>query len=161
ACPSCKGVTGDRLSIGVSNIGVPGPTWRAALQFNLADIPAGASVSSANLKLYFDGTCVGIGPACGGTSHQIDALRMTSSWSPKSKSSDLAFDSTPLTSYTLPLGASSQWMSWDVTTMVGKWVMGTWSNFGLLLKRSTEPAASSGPSPPSRGYAAEPTLGPK
>jgi len=161
ACPGCAGVTSDRLSIGTVAGADSNPIWRSALQFSLADIPDGASISSAKLKLYFDGTCLPAGTPCGGTSHQIDALRMANSWSPSAKSSSLAFDTTPLTSFTLPNGASAQWMNWDITSTVQNWYSGAQSNFGLLLKRSTEPLASSGPKPPSRNYAAEPTLGPK
>ncbi len=65
-CLGCSAVTSDRLSIGSSS-GISGSaTWRSALHFSLADIPPGASVSSAKLKLYFDGSCVAIiGPTCG------------------------------------------------------------------------------------------------
>ncbi len=163
ACLTCAGVASDRLPIGKSNIS-PSPIWRSALQFSLADIPAGVTVSSATLKLYFDGTCVPItGATCGGTSHQVDALRMTSSWSKNSKTSQLFFTdpNTPLASFTLPSGAAAQWMNWDITPTVRDWALGNLPNFGLLLKRATEPTASSGPKPPSRGYAPEPTLGPK
>ena len=161
ACPGCAGVTSDRLSIGTVAGADSNPIWRSALQFSLADIPDGASISSAKVKLYFDGTCLPSGTPCGGTSHQIDALRMTNSWSPGSKTSMLAFDATPLTSFTLPSNAAAQWMNWDITSTVQNWYSGAQSNFGLLLKRATEPSASSGPKPPSRNYAAEPTLGPK
>ena len=156
-CPSCAGVAGQRLSIGTVALT---QKWRSALQFSLADIPAGASVSSAKVKLYYDGTCLLATPNCGGTSHTIDALRMTTSWSDKSKTSDVAFDATPLTSFTLPSGATPQWMSWTITSTVQNWLSGSQSNFGLLLKRSSEAANASGPKPPSRTYAAEPTLGP-
>lgn len=160
ACALCAGVASDRLPIGRSN--APSATWRSALQFNLADIPAGATVSNANLKLYFDGTCVPIiGVTCGGTSHQVDALKMTGSWSKTSLTAQLAFNTTPLASFTLPSGAVAQWMNWNLTSTVQSWVSSTTPNFGLLLKRATEPTASSGPKPPSRGYAPEPTLGPK
>jgi RHS repeat-associated protein len=157
-CDSCAGTTGERLSIGTE--GLLG-TWRSALQFSLDDIPAGASVSSAKLKLYFDGTCLAGTGNCGGTAHQIDALRMTSSWSSKSTPLELGFAPTPLASYTLPQSPSTQWMEWGLTGTVQAWVSGAQSNFGLLLKRASEPAAASGPKPPSRNYAPESTLGPK
>jgi RHS repeat-associated protein len=164
ACLGCSGVASDRLSIGTGSQGFSANTWRSALQFSLADIPPGATISNAKLKLYFDGTCVGApGPVCGGTSHQIDALRMTSSWSPSSTTSQLSFDSgTTLASFTLPASAPAQWMNWDITGTVQDWASGGGvpSNFGLLLRRAPESASASGPKPPSRNYAAEPTLGP-
>lgn len=157
-CPQCTGLTGERLSIGTE--GIAG-TWRSGLQFSLADIPAGASISDAKLKLYFDGTCLTGTGNCGGTAHQIDAMRMTSSWSSKSASSELTFATPALASYTLAQNPSARWMEWSLTSTVQSWVSGTQSNFGLLLKRATEPPSVSGPKPPSRNYAAEPTLGPK
>jgi RHS repeat-associated protein len=161
-CSGCTGTTSDRLSIGTGT-GVAWQKWRSALQFSLADIPAGASISSAKLKLYFDGTCITVtGPTCGGTSHQINAYRMTNSWSPSSKVSQLSFDSAnSLASFTLPSGAGAQWMSWDITGQVLTWYGGQQPNLGLLLKRLTETTGLSGPRPPSRNYAPEPTLGPK
>ena len=158
ACSTCTGVTSDRLSIGTTTSGSP-QTWRSALQFTLSDVPSGATVSSANLKLYFDGTCLNPPAACGATAHQIDVLPMTSSWSPAKKVSQLTFG-TSLGSYTLPLGASAQWMSWDITQRVKDWLTGQATNYGLLLKRNPESLNASGPRPPSRNYAPEPTLGP-
>jgi len=110
ACSACKGVASDRLSIGKSNTGTPAPIWRAALQFNLADIPAAPTLSSAKLKLYFDGTCVPIvGATCGGTSHEVEALRMTSSWSVNSKTSQLQSTSIqPPVTFTLPQNAAAR-----------------------------------------------------
>jgi RHS repeat-associated protein len=157
-CLGCAGVSSDRLSIGTVGLSTK---WRSALQYSLADIPAGASVSSAKLKLYFDGTCLIATGTCGGTSHQIDALRITNSWSPSSKTSQITTAPiSPTPSFTLPAGASAQWMNWDITGTVQTWANGQQSNFGLLLKRATEPANASGPKPPSRNYPAEPTLGP-
>ena len=159
-CPTCKGTATDRLPIGSAS--TSSAKWRAALQFTLSDIPSGATVNNARLKLYHDGTCLFVsGPTCGGTAHQIDAHRMTQSWSKASTTAQLGYDLTALTSYTLPASAGVQWMDWDLTTTVQNWVSGTQSNFGLLLKRTPEPAASSGPMPPSRRYAPEPALGPK
>ena len=161
-CMSCAGVGGNRLSIGTTRAGVINQTWRSALQFSLADIPVGATVSSAKVKLYFDGTCLS-SPTnpCGGTSHEIRAYRMTNSWSVNSKASTLTWDPNSLASFTLPASAAAQWMNWDITPTVQSWVTGSPSNFGLLLKRFTEPVTISGPTPPSHNYAAEPTLGPK
>jgi RHS repeat-associated protein len=160
-CLSCTGVGGDRLMIGTTSAGVSPQTWRSALQFSLADIPAGTTVSSAKLKVYFDGTCLSApGGPCGGTSHQINAYRMTNSWSVGSKASTLNWGPS-LTSFTLPANAPAQWMNWDITSTVQSWVEGPSTNFGLLLKRFTEPSTISGPKPPSHDYAAEPTLGPK
>jgi RHS repeat-associated protein len=159
-CSTCTGITDQRLSIGTTSAGLTPQTWRSGLQFTLSDIPAGASISAATLKLYFDGTCLTPPVTCGGVAHQIDALKMTGSWSPSSRVNQLAFNTTPLASFTLPAGASPQWMSWNLTSTVQSWLSGSLPNFGLLLKRSSEPTNVSGPRPPSRNYPAEPTLGP-
>jgi RHS repeat-associated protein len=151
----------DRLGMGVATA-PPGTKYRAALQFDLGDIPAGANITDAQLKLYFDGTCVPVlGSQCGNTSHQLDLHRITSSWSPTTTTNgQFQFAATPTTSFTLPNGASNQWMSWSVTSLLQDWITGAQPNYGVLIKRSSEAGGSSGPKAPSSRYA-EPSLGPK
>ena len=149
----------DRLPIGAgSGIGVP--KYQAALQFDLGDIPAGANVTDAQLKLYFDGACVTVS-GCGSTGHQLDLHRMTASWDPtKTTNGEFVFDATPATSFTLANGAQTQWMSWTITSLLQSWITSAQPNYGVLIKRSPEAIGASGPSAPSSRYA-EATLGPK
>jgi RHS repeat-associated protein len=140
----------DRLYIGGGDTYL----WRGALSFDMGALPVDAQVTSASLGLYYDGWCISTTntPFCGGISHPMDAHRMTAAWSTSSTSGQLAFDSTPAGSYTLPVGAPAGWMSWPVTSVVNGWVTGTSPNYGLLVKPHTEAAATSGPVPPSRTF---------
>ncbi|MCA1720794.1 MAG: DNRLRE domain-containing protein, partial [Actinobacteria bacterium] len=157
-CAGCTPYVSNRLYIGSSDTN----TWRGAVQFDLAGVPAGAAVTGASLGLYFDGYCMSAtGAFCGGTSHPIDAHRMTGPWTTGSTTSQLAFDPAPLSTYTLAAGAPQGWMTWPVTSTVQGWLNGTQANNGLLLKRQTETTSSSGPVPPSRSFTASPSLQPK
>jgi RHS repeat-associated protein len=160
ACPSCTPYLDTKLYIGTTAT----ETWRSAVQFNLADVPAGASVTDARMKLYYSGNCVP--PAdgiCKPLSAKLDAHRMTSAWTTASASSSLAFDPTPVASlnFTTIADADVQWLAWDVTGTVKNWLNGTQTNYGLLLKRETEPQSASGPAPVSRRYTTEVGLQPK
>jgi RHS repeat-associated protein len=157
AAPGYVAWLNERLAIGADS----GGSWRAALQFDLAGVPAGATVSSAKLGLFYDGVCIGGTPTfCGGTSHLINVHRITSPWSTSTVSTNLLFDSAVSGSYTLPNGASDRWMSWPITGLVSAWLSGTQPNYGLVLRHSPEATGTSGPMPPGRRYA-EPAIQPK
>lgn len=147
-----------RLYLGASDSHI----YRPALLFDLGDVPSGVPVTDAQLRLYYDGYCLSVdsGSHCNGTSHQVNAHRITAGWSTSSKTSDIAYDSGVLASFTLPSGADTQWMSWSITSTVQNWLSGAQPNHGLLLKRSVEELNSSGPMPPARRYTAEATLRP-
>ena len=158
SCPTCTPTLRDRNYIGTTNTNA----WRAAMTFDLGDIPASAAqVSNAKLKLYY-GNCIPVNVGtCRDRSHQLDVHRMTSAWTTSSTTQSLGFDATPLASYTLAVNADPAWMNWDVTQTRKNWMTGTQSNFGLLVKRSSEtPIGESGPRPPGRRYTEDPTLRP-
>lgn len=155
-CSNCTPFVDERLYIGTSDT----EAWRGALQFDLADIPAGVDVSEARLELFYDRWCMTAATACRDTTQQLDAHLMTKAWSTASTTSQLGFDPTPLSSFTLSAGAAEQWMSWDVTATMKAWLAGTQPNHGLLMKRSTEPLGAGGPVPPARRYP-EPSVTPK
>ncbi|HEX6700013.1 MAG TPA: DNRLRE domain-containing protein [Gaiellaceae bacterium] len=157
-CPSCTDM-GSPLWIGTDET----DSWRAAVQFDLADLPPGATVSSATLGLWNDETdCLFTSTfTCGDNSHTINAYRMTNAWNTTSTTTNqLGWDATVLSSYTLAAHAASGWMSWDVKTTVQNWVNGTQPNYGFLLKRTTEPLDVGGPAPPGAD-AYDPTQAPK
>ncbi len=52
-------------------------------------------------------------------------------------------------------------MTWDATSAVTKWVTGAAPNFGLYLKRHTEPSAAGGPAPPGMRFTGELSLTPR
>jgi len=159
-CSNCQPFvdTGNgRMYIGTDNSNV----WRQAIQFDMNAIPAGVNVTSANLGIYYDGYCLSIsGAFCGGISHQIDAHNMTAAWSTSSVTSQVTYDPTVLSSFTLPNGASNQWMSWGLGSVVSGWVSGTLPNYGLYLMLSSEPLGASGPAPPGMRYPGDVSLTP-
>ncbi len=148
----------DRLFIGsdVNN-------WRAALQFDLGALPTDAQVTAASLGLYFDGHCIAASgvPFCGGTSHPMDVHRLTSAWTTSTTFDRLSMDPTAAGSFTLASTLPQGWMNWPVTGLVSGWLAGTAPNYGLIVKRHTEVANSSGPVPPGRRFTGTPTLQPK
>lgn len=134
--------------------------WRPGVQFDLGSIPSGAVVTDAQLRLFYDGFCFTVGSGCPATTHQFDAHRMTNPWSTSTTWTNVAFDPTVLSSFTLPLNPSNQWMSWNVTQTVTNWLSGTQPNYGFLLKRNTDALGSGGVGTPGRRFA-EATLRPK
>ena len=142
-------------------VGTDSDTWRGAYKFDLSSIPVGANVTDAQLKSYYTGECVYTGSyTCGSTSHAINAHKITSNWSLTTTTSGLTFDATTLSSFTVPASTTAQWMNWGVTQTVKDWLAGTSPNYGIMLKRATEPANASGPDMPSRQHF-ETTIRPK
>ncbi len=95
-----------------------------AVQFDLSSIPVNAKISSASLGLYYEGHCIATTNPCGGTTHTIEAHRMTAAWSPSSQTQQLAYDSTILSSLTMTLDSNFRWLSWDVTATAQNWYSG-------------------------------------
>ena len=151
-CGNCVPWVSDHLAIGTDS----GGAWRGALQFDLSSIPPGTAVTSAQLGLYDGGTCL---YTCG-NSHVIEAHRMTAPWTTSSTSSQIQFDSTALSTVSLAGVRDLGWRYWPITTTVQNWLTGAQPNYGLLLKRDTEPLGVGGIFPPSKSYAAESTLQP-
>jgi len=155
-CTTCVLTRPTRLTIGTNAT----QAWRAALQFDLGLVPAGAAVTGATVKLYYDKQC--IGGTCATTSQQFDLYRVNRYWSATdSVAGDVQFDATPLAGYTLPGSATARWLSWDVTGAVQSSLAQTQPNYGFVLKRSDETLGAGGISPPGGGYAADQTLRPK
>ena len=155
-CATCLPLVDERVRIGSSGTEI----WRPALQFNLSAIPAGAAVSNANLKLYYDGKCI---LACVAGTHRLDLHRLTTAWSTASTSAAVQFDAAVASTvnFSTVADADVQWLTWDVTSLVNGWRAGTYQNNGVLLKRNPDPLSSNGPTAPSGRYLAEASLRPK
>ena len=69
---------------------------RPSYQFDLSVLPAGVSITQAQLGLYYDGHCISTTVACG-QYHTIEAHRMTSAWNYNSTTSQLTYDTGMLT----------------------------------------------------------------
>jgi hypothetical protein len=155
----CYRLDGARLGVGG---GEPDKVWRSALRFSTSAIPAGATVVTAELSLWYDGTCVaprkGSRPCDGrGFGFGLHPI-FTPRWY-----SEREVEYGPQVGFaSLDAFAPPQWVVRDVTDLVAEWASGSLANNGLLLKLvdREEDFAISGPLfPSSRAPAA--TVRPK
>jgi len=137
---------GDSLRVSLAS-GSPG---NALVQFDVAEIPVGARVVSAQLQLYHTLT-VAAGSDAGATVHQVnrDWLEGTQTgsgvadgvtWDTRDGSTDWTtdggdYDLSAVTGSAIT-AATDDWESWDITMLVQGWVDGSYPNNGLLLKGS-------------------------
>ena len=151
-------VPGTTGSLGISIGSDATSTYRAAMQFDLAAVPAGAQITGAVLGLYFDRMClITTGSPCD-QDHVIDLHRMSSQWSRWRTFDQLTHEAAVTSSYTLPRRAPVGWMTWSVTGLVSAWLNGTQPNYGVLLKRRTEVLGSNGPRFGAESLATEPKI---
>lgn len=141
---------GSRLPIG----GVDDKIWRAALRFSLASVPARATVTSAELLLYHDGTCVAprrTSVPCRPPGAVVDVHRLFTSWVGEREPE---VDQRVLWTAVVFESSVPQWLTWDVTSLVRSWHRGLVPNDGLLLKLQDgdEDYGVSGPYGPSASY---------
>ena len=159
-CPGCYPYASESISVGTTSSIV----WRGALQFDLGGLPAGADVTTATLQAYWQPQCLAAGTGfCNATSHQINAHAMTTSWSTTTTSAALGYASAPFASATVTpqlVNTPPSWVSWPITTTLRDWQSLAIPNFGVLLKRNTEPLNASGPMFNGR-RSADPALQPK
>jgi hypothetical protein len=141
-----------------SRIPIGGDTdkvWRGALRFSFDSIPAGSSIVSARLDVFYDRVCIasydGSIP-CDGRPFTLEAHAILSpDWFDEREPE---FDPFVLARYALPFGSGSRWMSWDLTQTAEDWAYGIAENHGLLLKVADgEEWSETGPKPPSSGFA--------
>ncbi|MFN9987272.1 MAG: beta strand repeat-containing protein, partial [Pirellula sp.] len=103
--------------------GDPG-NQRALIQFALSDIPVGATITSAQMRL--NATAVT-------GSMPVEVYRVTSTWTEAGAtwtSMNAAYNATAITSIT---AASTGTHVFDITSAVSGWYAGTFSNFGVML----------------------------
>ncbi|MGH2802308.1 MAG: DNRLRE domain-containing protein [Thermoleophilaceae bacterium] len=148
----CYTDNGPRLPVG----GVDDKVWRAALRFPLGQIPAGATITSAEVRLVHDRACVAprrrSGP-CEGGSYWLDAHRIVSAdWFDER---ELEFDERVAGRTTLFDSAAHTTLSLDVTALVRVWQQGLAPNNGLLVRLTEwqEGYDVSGPAFPSSSFA--------
>jgi hypothetical protein len=148
----------DRLELG----GAGDKVWRSALRFPLDGLPPEATVVTAELSLWYDGTCVAPRRRtvpCDGRGFTIEARPIfTASWYTRR---EVAFGP-PVAWADLDPGAAPGWLVWDLTDTVADWAAGDLENDGLLLELVDEQEAFDvgGPAPPSSSYA-NPLLRPR
>jgi hypothetical protein len=127
----CYRDDGARLPIG----GVDDKVWRAALRFSLAAVPAWATVTSAELRVYHDGVCVAPrkeSVPCVPPGAVVDAHRILSaSWFAER---EVDFDARVLDTAVVFAANEPQWLAWNLTSLARSWHRGQLSNDGVLLK---------------------------
>jgi len=103
---------------------------RSLVKFDLSTIPPNSTINSATLELYST-----VAPT---TSQQLDIHRITSSWQETTVtwSSQPTFDS--VISSSIQGGTGTGWKIWDVTGLVKDWYLGTYQNYGFLVKSNLE-----------------------
>ena len=110
--------------------------YRTLIKFNIiGEIPAGSTINSAvlNLRYYsYYGSS---------DSRNTGAYRVTSDWE---EGSVVWNDNYSTYAYDIESvgGSSLAWETWDVTQLVQYWIDGTYSNFGVMLKCTSEGGGS-------------------
>jgi RHS repeat-associated protein len=159
-CSTCEGFNYDAQWIGSDDYAA----YRSAFQFDLSAIPPSAVVTAAKFGLWNQAdTCIWTSTGfCGDRSHTLNVHQMTKAWTPDVTTlGALGWNTTAASTYTLPIGAAGNWMTWDVTALAKDWVSGVAPNHGMLVKRSTEPLDVGGPEVPTDTWYGDPTLRPK
>lgn len=143
----------DSARVGVG--GVDDKVWRAALRFSLGSTPPGAPIVTAELSLWYDGTCVAPRRrtrTCDGRGYDLEARPIyTPRWLAER---EVEVGPVSATSSLTPF-ASSGWLTFDVTDLVAEWQSGGQPNNGVLLKLADgeEDFGVGGPAFPSSSYA--------
>jgi opacity protein-like surface antigen len=147
----CFADDSDRLGLG----GAGDKVWRAALRFSSAAVPERATIVTAELSLWYDGTCVAPRRrtrACDGRGYDVEARPIyTARWLGER---EVEFGPTVYVA-TIPTFAAPAWLTFDLTDLVAEWHSAGPANDGVLLKLADgeEDFAVGGPSFPSSTYA--------
>jgi hypothetical protein len=134
--------------------GVHDSVRRAALRFALGSLPADAVVTTAELALWYDGTCAAprrTTRPCDGRGFELEAHPIfTPRWLAER---EVEFGPTMAVVELEPFAPPGA-VVWDVTDLVSDWHSGGLPNDGLLLKLADweENLDSSGPVFPSSTY---------
>jgi hypothetical protein len=141
----------ERLGVG----GVDDKVWRAALRFSLTDVPPGAVIISAEVSVWYDGTCVAPSRrtrACDGRAYDLEARPIYTPWWLAEREVEFG----PVTAATsLAPFAPPGWLTFDITDLVSEWHSGGQANDGVLVKLADgeEDFDVGGPAFPSSSYA--------
>ncbi|MEA2435261.1 MAG: hypothetical protein QOG54_2718 [Actinomycetota bacterium] len=136
-CPGCTATTNaQRLQVGRQ-----AHIFRSTLQFDLSGLPETADITDANLRLYYDNTCLtstGTGPCI--SDHTIEAHRVTYPWADETSihTQDIGFDAAIEDSITAGSSSAQGWKDLSLTNLVRDWHSRDISNFGVLVKRDSD-----------------------
>jgi hypothetical protein len=154
----CYRLYGARLGVG----GEPDKVWRSALRFSMAALPAGATVVTAELTLWYDGTCVAPRNQTRLCDRRSFDFGLHPIFTPRWYSEREVEYGPQVGFASLEPLARAQWIVWDITDLVAEWAAGGLRNDGLLLKLvdDQEDYAVGGPALPSSSYA-DPAVRPR
>ncbi len=108
---------------------------RALLQFNLASIPSGTPISSAEINLFVYGTHCDVQD----TIMNIKAEKVSSEWIEFDGDIDTVPASTPISEPEVPVGLDIYvWKTFDITSLAPDWISKPLTNHGVLLKSQQE-----------------------
>jgi len=105
---------------------VNGATEISYIQFNLASIPSGASISKATLKLYVNGVT---------TAGSFNVDYVNGAWTESKITYDLApaLGTTIVSGVALTTASKNQYILIDITSAVEAWLKGSQANDGIAL----------------------------
>jgi len=126
------------LSVGNGNE-VGGNLTMALVHFNLSQIPSGAIINSAKLRLFYRGT---LNFPAALSSVIINAYRITGDWEESGpnavKMSNLpSFAAEIKSTITMNPNQPNVFTEWEITDFVKGWYNNTYPNYGLILRRGS------------------------
>ncbi|MEV6843620.1 DNRLRE domain-containing protein [Actinoplanes sp. NPDC051411] len=126
-----------RLSVGTTTSGVS----RALIRFPMPSVPAGTTVTSASLRLYYDQT-----HTTGSTTVPLEAHQATTAWDPTTATWNSANGITGALagSTSKQAGVVGVWNTFPVTSAVQSWLNGTTTNNGFVIKAQNESTLGQG-----------------
>jgi len=120
-----------RLSVGTTTTGKA----RSLVKFGLSTIPAGTTIDSASLQLYFDQD-----HTTGSYSVPLEAHRATASWDESTVTWNSIAASLGELGGTVTKGVNQAnvWHAYNVKSIVQSWISGTQPNYGFQVKAADE-----------------------
>ncbi|WP_232837440.1 DNRLRE domain-containing protein [Lentzea terrae] len=121
-----------RLSVGTDNTGIA----RSLVKFDTSVVPAGTSIASAKLRMYYDNELY-----VGGNDVTMEARRVTAAWAENTvtwNTSNTAFGEAGLSTAVKRANVTQVWNEWDVRNIAQSWVSGSAQNHGFMVKATDE-----------------------
>jgi RHS repeat-associated protein len=136
--PTSNYATSWRLSVGTTATGAA----RALIKFPMPTLPAGTTISSADLGLYYDQTFT-----TGANNVPMQALQANTAWSPTSATWNTAATITGPVAGTSQMTANqlAVWDHFPVTSAVQNWISGAAANNGFVIRATSETLGQGGP----------------
>ncbi len=121
-----------QLSVGTDGSGVA----RSLVKFDTSVVPAGTSLTSAKLRMYYDNELY-----TNANDVTMEARRVTAAWAENTVTWNTfngAFAEAGLTTAVKRANVTQAWSEWDVRNIAQSWVSGSAGNNGLLVKATDE-----------------------